>query len=374
MPGINRRHLFALVKKEFIQSLRDSSSILIAFVLPIVLLLIYGSGISLDSTVVKLGIVVEDQGAAAQSFLESFRSSPFFDVSYSRERDGFYEQLEKGSLHGVVVIPAYFSERFEQDDSTAPIQVIADGTAPNTASFVQNYILGTWKNWRQIYLSDAPKTPFGIAADARFWFNQEQMSSFYIIPGSIAIIITLIGTLLTSFVIAREWERGTMEALLATPVTIREIILSKMIPYFIYGMASMTLCTFIAIEFYHVPFRGSWWVLILITTLFLFSSLGVGLLISTIARNQFIASQAAIVSAYLPAFILSGFLFDINNMPLPIRAVTYLIPARYFVSCLQTLFLAGNIPSVLLRNGLFLFCFSLILFIVIRKVSRKRID
>jgi ABC-2 type transport system permease protein len=188
----------------------------------------------------------------------------------------------------------------------------------------------------------------------RYWFNPAAISRNFIVPGSIAIIMTIIGALLTSLVVAREWERGTMEALLSTPVTRTEILLSKILPYYALGIASMLLCVGITVAVFHVPFRGSLTLLILFTSLFLGSSLGLGLLLSTVTRNQFNAAQAALNAAFLPATMLSGFVYEISSMPAPIRAATYLIPARYFVSALQTLFQAGFVGQVLLQDFLFL--------------------
>jgi ABC-2 type transport system permease protein len=189
-----------------------------------------------------------------------------------------------------------------------------------------------------------------------------------------ATIMAIIGTLLTALVIAREWERGTMEALMATPVGVTELLIGKFVPYFILGMGSMAVCVFMAIFVFGVPFRGSVFVLALVTAAFLFDALGLGLLISTVARTQFVASQAALIVSFLPAFILSGFIFDITSMPLPIRMLTYALPPRYFVSCLQTLFLAGNIWAVIWPNVLAMIGFGLVCFVVISRKSVKRLD
>jgi ABC-2 type transport system permease protein len=208
----------------------------------------------------------------------------------------------------------------------------------------------------------------------RFWFNEELNSHYFLVPGSIAIIMTLIGTLLTSLMIAREWERGTMEALMATPVTIGEILLSKLIPYFFLGMISMAICTFAGEHIFHVPFQGSFAALSLVTFCFLMVALATGLLISTMAKDQFTAAQISLVSAFLPAFILSGFIFEISSMPLPIRITTYFLPARHFVSSLQTLFLAGDVWPLVLRASLFLVIFACGLMFIIACKTKKRLD
>ena len=203
--------------------------------------------------------------------------------------------------------------------------------------------------------SDRGETPPArISVEPRFWFNPSAESRNFLIPGSITIIMTVIGALLTSLVVAREWERGTMEALLASPVTRTELLLSKLLPYYALGIVSLFLCVGVAVLVMRVPFRGSLLVLWAIGSLFLASSLGLGLLLSTVLRNQFIAAQAALNSAFLPAVMLSGFLFEIHSMPAVIRGVTYLVPARYFVTAMQTLFQAGSVPPILLHSGMFL--------------------
>ncbi|HFE0995980.1 TPA: ABC transporter permease, partial [Legionella pneumophila] len=214
----------------------------------------------------------------------------------------------------------------------------------------------------------------GINLEPRYWYNQELKSRNFLIPGSIVIVMTLIGTLLTSLVIAREWERGTMEAMMATPISIVDIILGKLIPYFVLGMGSMFLCTIIATWYYGVPFQGTLLALTLVSAVFLVAALGQGLLISTLARDQFVASQLALMSAFLPSFILSGFIFEINSMPKWIQLLTHLFAARYFVTSLQTLFLTGNIWSLLIRC---LFAIALIgfaFFFITAHKTRKRLD
>ena len=194
------------------------------------------------------------------------------------------------------------------------------------------------------------------------------------VPGSMATIMAIIGTLLTALVIAREWERGTMEALMATPIGITELLLGKLIPYFTLGMGSMVVCVIMAVFLFGVPLRGSVLLLAFVTAAFLFAALGMGLLISTAAKTQFVASQAALLSAFLPAFVLSGLIFDIKSMPLPVQILTYALPARYFVSCLQSLFLAGNIWPVIVPNVMVMIGFGFFFFFVTSRKSAKRLD
>lgn len=369
------RRLKALVIKEFYQIIRDPSSILISVVLPMILLFIYGFGVSLDIEHLKIGLVMEDTSPDAYSFARSLMDSRYFEVTIAQDRHRFNKEIVAGKIRGIVVIPAYFSAFRDRQDTIAPIQVIADGSETNTASFLQNYVQGAWQNWlQQEQTSNRMNTLPLVTAQPRFWYNEQLESRNFLIPGSLAIIMTLIGTLLTSLVIAREWERGTMEALIATPVSKWELLLGKFIPYFILAMVSMTLGVLFSIIAYDIPFKGSFLVLALVSASFLFSALGIGLLISTLTRNQFLASQVAIVVGFLPAFILSGFIFEINSMPIWIRYATYLLPARYFVSSLLTIFLVGDIWSLILINMIPMLVIGILLIFLTAKNTVKRLD
>lgn len=369
------RRLRALIRKEFYQMVRDPSSFLIGIGLPLILMFIYGFGVSLDLNHLRIGLVMEDSSPDAISFAESFIASPFFDVKIVRDRRELGDDIISGKIRGFVVIPSYFSEFRNRPHQIAPIQVIADGSETNTANFVQNYVQGAWQVWlQQQKISSHLQGLSKITIQPRFWYNEQLESRNFLIPGSLAIIMTLIGTLLTALVVAREWERGTMEALMSTPVRIIEILIGKLVPYFLLGMGSMTMCVIIAVFFYGVPLRGSFLVLSLVSACFLFPALGLGLFISTVAKNQFAASQASIVSAFLPAFMLSGFIFEIASMPKPIQWITYILPARYFVSSLQTIFLVGNIWSLLLGNVLAILSLGTIIFIATARRTVKRLD
>lgn len=365
----------ALVIKEFYQMVRDPSSFLIGIILPLLLMFIYGFGVSLDLDHLRIGLVLEDTNPDAQRFAESLTSSRYFDVKIVRDRREVIEDILAGSIRGFVVIPAYFSEFRQRKDQIAPIQVIADASETNTANFVQNYVRGAWEVWlQQEHTLNGIKGLPLIRAQPRFWYNEQLQSRNFLIPGSIAIIMALIGTMLTALVVSREWERGTMEALMSTPVRIVEILIGKLIPYFLLGMGSMTMSVLIAVFFYDVPFRGSFLLLAAVSSAFLFAALGLGLLISTLARNQLTASQIAIVSAFLPAFMLSGFIFEIESMPLPIKVLTYFLAPRYFVSCLQTLFLVGNVWTLILYNLFAMLLFGTIVFTITARRTVKRLD
>lgn len=369
------RRLKALIIKEFYQIIRDPSSILICLVLPLILMFIYGYGVSLDLNHLRVGFVLEDSSPEAQSFLQSINNSDYFDTYLARDQRVLNEDIIRGKIRAIIVIPSYFSAFRQRPDSIAPIQVLADGSEPNTATFAQNYTLGAWSNWlqQQKFSHDLKGLPL-VKSQPRFWYNEQLESRNFLIPGSLAIIMTLIGTLLTALVVAREWERGTMEALMATPVRIGEIILGKLIPYFILGMLSLIMCMLIAVVYYQVPFRGSFFVFALQSSIFLLSALGVGFLISTIARNQFVAAQSAMSAAFLPSFILSGFIFEISSMPWPIQMITHFVSARYFVSSLQTLFLVGDVWSLLIPNAIAMMAIALFFFSWTAHRIVKRLD
>jgi ABC-2 type transport system permease protein len=365
----------ALIIKEFYQIIRDPSSILIAIVFPILLLFIYGFGVSLDMKHLKLGLYCADSNPDIENFTLGLKNSTFFSVYQSDNQQELDQKLSRGELQGIVIIPFYFSEFQKSSSEKAPIYVIADGSSPNTATFVQNYVTGAWANYlEQQALSTRSKTKGFAVPVARYWYNEELDSRNFLIPGSIAIIMTLIGTLLTALVISREWERGTMEALMTTPMTLREFVFSKMVAYFCLGIFSMILCTFVAILLYGIPFRGSFGMLLIVSSVFLIAALGIGLLISSFAKDQFIAAQVAIMTSFLPAFMLSGFIFEISSMPLLIQLFTTIIPAKYMVSSLQTLFLAGNVTKLLWINILALSLIAAVPLAILTKKSKKTLE
>jgi ABC-2 type transport system permease protein len=347
-----------LIVKEFLQAVRDPSSIMIAFVLPLVLLFLFGYGVSLDVNHVRIALVMEDTGRAAQSLADSFANTEFFDVRIARTRQSVEGDLVAGRIRGIVVIPSYFSERLLRQQDAAPLQVVSDGSEPNTASFVENYANGVFAAWLvQHGFDTAQSTDPPVRIASRFWFNPELASRNTLLPGSLAIILAVIGTLLTALVVSREWERGTMEAMLVTPAGIGEILVGKLLPYFLLGMASMLVSVAICRLGFGLPMRGSLWALCV--------------LISTAAKSQFIAAQTALFAAYLPAMLLSGFIFEIDSMPLPVRMVTRAVPARYLVSSLKTIFLAGDIPSVIVPNTLAMLAIAAVfLMITLRKTSK----
>lgn len=369
------RRLRALIRKETLQVLRDPSSIAIALVMPVALLFLFGYGVSLDAENVPIAVVVEDLDPAAAEFAARFELSRYFSVRRFTAFPEAEEALRSGEVDGIVRLRSDFSRNLHRRQLSASVQVIADGVDANRARLVTGYVNKTWRVWLdQRAGRSAEETPMAVRLEPRVWFNQELRSQNYIVPGLIALNMTLIGALLTALVMAREWERGTLEALLVTPVRITEILLGKLIPYFALGLGGMALSVLLAVGLFDVPLRGSLLVLLAASSLFLLVALGMGLLISSLTRNQFVAGQLAIITTFLPAFILSGIIFDIGSMPVPIQLLTRLVAARYFVSILTSLFLAGDVSAVFLPNMLALSIMAFVFLGAARKLTGERLE
>jgi ABC-2 type transport system permease protein len=372
--GRGGMRLRGLIRKEFLQVLRDPSSIAIAFLMPILLLLLFGYGVSLDAEHVPVALVAEQPGADTASFAGAFGQSRYFSPVVMSGMHEAIAALNSGRVDAIVHLKEDFSRQSRNPDGAA-IQVIVNGVDANNARLIQGYVEGVWAKWLQgEALADGRTVDIPVQVEERVWFNSELKSRNFIVPGLIAIIMTLIGALLTAMVMAREWERGTMEALMVTPVTIREVIVGKLIPYYLLGMGGMALSVVMAVGLFGVPLKGSVWVLFLVSSLFLLAALGMGMLISVVAKNQFVAGQAAIIATFLPAFILSGFIFDISSMPAAVQFITHAVAARYFIAILQTLFLAGNVWSIIIPNAAALLLMAGFFLGLSRKKTRKRLD
>ena len=370
-PGFSGRRLLALVRKEGLQVVRDPSAILIAFVLPVILLFLFAYAVSLDIRQVPIGLVLESDDPSAQSLAAAFSGTRYFQVTPARDRRQVAGAMAAGELKGFVVIPADFAHRLVEPLAGPLVEIITDGSQPNNAGFVANYAEGVVLGWAQAAgLAPAPR----VDLRPRFWFNPEIESRRFLVPGAIAIIMTMIGTLLTALVLAREWERGTLEALFSTQARVAEILVGKLLPYFGLGLLATLGSAALAIGVFGLPLQGSWGALLLVSAVFLVPALGQGLVISAIAKNQFIAAQAALFTGFLPAFLLSGFLFEIDSMPAPIRAISLIVPARYFIASLQTVFLAGDTWSVLVPNMAAMLTIGAVFFALARLKTRKSLD
>ena len=368
------RILKALVYKEFLQIVRDPSSILIAFILPFILITIFATAINLDNNAIETGLVIEGDRQQVNDIIASFEGSRFITITRYDNRKAAQEALVRGDIRALVILPIDFAKAFIGRKS-ATIQVIADASDPNIALFTAAYVQGIVATAQKIMLETSGyKKSSGIQIEQVAWYNPELKSRHYILPNSIAIIMTLIGMLLTALVIAREWERGTMESLLTTKASKLQIISAKYISYYCLAILSASFCTFLCVIVFGVPFRGSLAVYFVTSSLFLFVSIGMGCLISTLTRNQFLASVAAAMFGFLPAVILSGGLFEISSMPHIIQIATNIIPATHFVPIIKNLFMADNIWPIIFSESLNLLIFGLILFALLYKITKERLE
>jgi ABC-2 type transport system permease protein len=371
--GLDRQRLAGFVRKEWLQVLRDPSSIVVAVVLPLFLLFLFGYGVSLDAKRLPLAVVMETAAPEAHDFYASLRASDYLAPRRVADRRAAETLLRAGTVKGLVVMGADFGPKLNAGGG-APIQVLVNGTDGNTARIMEGYVRGAWGAWQahRAHVDPALRQP-AIAVQSRVWFNPTVDSHKSIVPGLIAVIMTLIGALLTALVVAREWERGTMEALLTTPLTKAELIVGKLLPYFALGMGGMAVSVAVALGLFQVGFRGSYLVLVLTAACFMLTVLGFGLMISTLTRNQFAAAIMAITGTMMPAILLSGFIFDLRSMPTVVQAISLLFPARYFVEILKTLFLAGNVWAVVLPNVAAMLVMAALFLTVTVRATRRRV-
>ena len=368
--------LRGLARKEIKQILRDPSAILIAFLMPIVLLVVNGFGISLDASEMKLAVVIEAPEENARGMLQAIDASPYLSAQRALStRDGEAAMID-GRVRGMLVLRDDFAQRAGRPASwPAQAQLVMNATDPNTARILEGYVAGALQVWLAGQTRERRLAPIGgIDLEYRDWFNPELRSADFIVPGIIAMVMTMTGTLLTALIVSREWERGTMESMLASPARMVELIAAKLGCYFALGMGSMGGAVTLAIALFGLPYRGSIGPLAAAASLFLIFALGLGLFISTLARNQFVASQLAFLTTMMPAMMLLGMLFDIAAMPRWLQFVTYAVPARYLVSTLQTLFLAGDVWAVVLPNLAGLGVAAILAVSATLVVTRRRLD
>ena len=365
--------LLALIKKEIKQILRDPSSIIIAFVLPLISILIYMYGINLDSVRVTMGIKNDDPTPEVATLVKSFGRSKYVNSIYFDNLKDIETAIIRSKIKGAVIIPNDFSTKLARGQN-ADLLIITDGSEVNTANYVQSYALSIANSWLMTSkYAGSVKSP-SVSAEVRTWYNPDLNSHYFIVPGSIAITMTLIGILLTSLVVAREWERGTMEAMLSTSVKTIHIVLGKYIPYFILGMLSLIFNIFLCVVIFQIPFRGSYLVLLVVSGLFLFTSLGIGLNVSSVLKNQFLASMVAMSVGFMPALMLSGLMFPINSMPVFFQHLTRILPPRYYVSFVESEFMAGTVPEIVIANSIYLTILGLVLFFAVYKNTLMRLE
>lgn len=380
MTKIKFFRVWAVSRKEFIHILRDPRSLGMAIAIPMLLLLLFGYALSLDVDNVPTVVWDQNNSQDSREFISRLQGSRYFSVrEYVTSYPEIEEALDSGAALVAVVIPEKFAGRIESGRS-APVQAIIDGSDPNTATIATGYLdVVAFGYSRDVALSEIRRTSGQVIHPpvdlrARVWFNADLESKNYIIPGLIAVIMMVIAALLTSLTVAREWEQGTMEQLIATPVKGPELILGKLIPYFIIGMFDVALAVFMGEYLFEVPLRGSVALLFAMAAVFLAGALSLGMVISIVTKSQLLASQLAMVLTFLPSFLLSGFMYAIANMPLGVQLLTYLVPARYFVSMLKGIYLKGvGLEVLALEAGLLvLFGIALMLFANVR--FKKRLE
>ncbi len=364
------QRLKALVTKEARQLVRDKSNLMVGLFLPVVLILIFGYGLSFDVKNAPVAIVTEDTSPAAQDVVAGFYLSPYFSAIPLTSMQTARELMLKRKVDAIVYLRSDFSRQLAAGHAT--VQVLVHGVDANRARVLQAFAqgaIGQWAVKRAAAGQNASAPP--ITLQTRLWFNEANTSTHFLVPGLIVLIMTLNGALLTSLVMAREWERGTLESLFVTPVNTNEIIIAKLVPYFLVGLAGLTMCLLAGKFLFHVPIRGSLLLIIFISMVYLLVSLSLGLLISAATKNQFLASQIALVVSFLPALMLSGFIFDLNSVPAVVRGISQVLPPTYYVEALQTLFLAGDVSGLLLKDCAVLVTAAVVLIALTRRNTRK---
>lgn len=369
-----RQRLRALVRKEARQLLRDRSNIMVGILLPLVLILIFGYGLSFDVKNMPVAIVMEDASPTAHDVVSGFYLSPYFTPIPLASMHDAQQLMLARKVDGILYLRSDFSRQLAAGN--ASIQLLVNGVDANRGRIMQGYARGAIGQWAAKHSAAGEPLLRGgtVTIEQRLWFNEANNSTYFLVPGLIVLIMTLIGALLTALVMAREWERGTLEALFVTPVRATEILIGKIVPYFAVGMIGLTLCLLAAKFLFFVPIRGSLLLILLASMLYLLVALAIGLLISAAVKNQFLASQIALITGFLPALMLSGFMFDLRSLPVAVRIISRAMPATYYVELLQTLFLAGNVWSLIVRDCAVLALAAVVLLTLARLNTRKELD
>ena len=364
------RRVLALVKKEVRQMVRDPSSIAMGIVLPVILILLFGYGLSLDVKNVKVAVVLENPSPDLTDLACGFQLSPYFDAQLLTSMPQAQQLMLNREVDGIILLQSDAARNLKMGD--AQVQVVVNGTDANHARIVQGYAQGAIGQWTARRAAEGRSVNVGpVTVQDRLWFNEANDSHYFLVPGLIVLVMTLIGAFLTAMVMAREWERGTFEALFVTPVSADEILIGKIVPYFLLGMGGLLLCMLSAGFLFDVPIRGSILILTGVSMLYLLVSVATGLLISSSLKSQFLACQIALLVTFMPALMLSGFIYDLRSVPLAVQLISYLVPARYYVSLLQTMFLAGDVWSVILPNVAILAVVAVVMLVLTARATRK---
>lgn len=375
---MNIRRVKAISYKEFIHLFRDIRSLMVIILVPVILLFLFGYALKLDVENVSVGVIDFNNSVKSKEFISYFESNNAFKINYYTDNYKDAELLlDTNKIKMIIVIPTSFAEDLENKMNTK-VQVIIDGSDITTASSIINYTAGVTASYNQMFIENIIRTnginiSYGSAVpEIRYWFNEDMRSVNYLFPGLVAIIMSVVAGFLTSLTISREWETGTMEQLIPTPVTEGEVISGKLITYFLIGLIDVIIYILIGEFVFHVPLKGNTLLVFLFATIFLLCMLSFGIFVSIVMKSQLASSQVTTTTTLLPAFLLSGFVFDINNMPIVIQWITYFFPARYFVDILRGLYLKGVGIEYLYLNAGFLIFYSVILLVLCRLFFKLR--
>lgn len=374
---LNLKRIRAVAHKEFIQILRDPRSLALALLIPVLLLLLFGFALTLDVDNVPLAIWNQDNSQFSRDFVLNFKNSRYFKiVAYPDNYKDMLYMLDRSKAMMLLVIPKDFSHYLESGKPSG-LQLIVDGTDSNTATIAIGYVRAIVSKYNtELIVNTLAKNNIQVQppleVSPRVWFNPDLLNKYFVVPGLIALIMMLISALLTSLTMAREWERGTIEQLISTPVKGNELVIGKFIPYFVIGFIDLLISVFMAKYIFGVPLRGNIFLLVIMSCLFLTGALNLGIFISTVAKSQLMASQLAILTTFIPTFLLSGFTYPIYNMPQVIQWLTYLIPARYYIVILRGIFLKGVGITTLWDEALLLLFFAVaMMWFTLRKFKKK---
>lgn len=367
--------LVALTRKETRQMVRDRSNLIVGLLLPVVLILLFGYGLSFDVKNARVTVVLEDSSPTAREAVAGLHGSPYLAPSWVTSMAEAEQMVRAGETDAILRVPGDFDRRRAAGEPQ--LQLLLNGVDSTSASTIEGYVSAALALPLQKRADRAGNKPAGAASVMivqRMWFNEAGESTWYLVPGLVVLIMTLIGAFLTSLLVAREWERGTLESLFVTPVRPLELVLAKLAPYLVVGGIDLVMCLLAAKYLFQVPMRGSMWIIILASLLYLMVSLGLGLLISATTRNQFAASQMALLTSFMPAMMLSGFVFDLRNVPFVIQVVSQVLPATHFMGLIKTLFMAGDYWPDILRSCTVLAVYAAVLIEVTRRSLSKSLE
>ena len=368
---MNIKTVKALIFKELKQIRRDASSILVAFIMPLTLLVIFGYGLSFDIKHIRIDIVQQDSGKLSKDLVDLYSHSEYFTTNVVTSTQEAKGNMESGKTMGTIIIPENFSEKAQRGQK-AEIQIISDGTDPNTATYIEAYAQGLFNKYLLSFKPELKSRMINIIN--RLWFNPTTESIHFLMAGALTMILAIVGTFLTSLVVAKEWERCTMEALIATPISVNEIIVSKIVPYFGLCVVSLVFSLLYGQIAFNMPFEGSLLSMGLVSSAFILVSLIIGLIVSTLAKNQFVAGMMAVMVTFLPTMMLSGFVFEIKSMPIWLQLFSYVFPAKYFVSSIRTICLVGDVWEIVLRDTAVLSIMAVGLYKFLKKKLRKNVE